>query len=62
MNEILRDECGEYFFPERFFLAPKNEKQSSTAHVVTRSVAKVFLGSAKARWAILTERPTSFWA
>ena len=29
---------------------------------VTHSIAKVFLGSAKARWAILTERPTSFWA
>ena len=29
---------------------------------VTRSVAKVILGSAKARWAILTKRPTSFWA
>lgn len=33
VNEILWDECGEYFFPECFFLAPKNEKQSSTAHV-----------------------------
>ena len=28
---------------------------------VTCSIAKVFLGSAKTRRAILTERPTSFW-
>ena len=32
------------------------------AHVVTHSVAKVFLGSSKTRQAILTERLTSFWA
>ena len=30
--------------------------------VVMHSIAKVFLGSAKSRWAILMERPTSFWA
>ena len=30
--------------------------------IVTHSVAKDFLGSAKTRWVILTERPTSFWA
>ena len=29
---------------------------------VTPSIAKVFLGSAKTRWAILMERLTSFWA
>ena len=29
---------------------------------VTRSVAKVVLGSSKTRRAILTKRPTSFWA
>ena len=29
---------------------------------VMHNIAKVFLGSAKARWAILTKRPTSFWA
>ena len=31
-------------------------------HGVMHSVVKVFLGSAKARQVILTERPTSFWA
>ncbi|KAI9572722.1 hypothetical protein HD554DRAFT_2035807 [Boletus coccyginus] len=30
MNKILWDESGEYFFPECFFLVPKNEDQSST--------------------------------
>ena len=30
--------------------------------LVTHSVAKVFQGSAKTRQAILTKRPTSFWA
>ena len=29
---------------------------------VTRSVAKVILGSSKTRRVILTKRPTSFWA
>ena len=29
---------------------------------VTRSVAKVVLGTSKTRWAILMKRPTSFWA
>ena len=29
---------------------------------VTRSIAKVVLGSSKTRRAILTKRPTSFWA
>ena len=35
---------------------------SSPPRVVTRSIAKVVLGSAKTRRAILTKRPTSFWA
>ena len=40
-----------------------NSNRSSTHTViVTHSVAKVFLGSAKTRQVILTKRPTSFWA
>ena len=39
---------------------PSGSQVSSAA--VTRSVAKVFLGSAKTRWVILTKRLTSSWA
>ena len=50
-------------------LNEKCEKREQLAKVnrekdmgVTHSVAKVVLGSAKTRRAILTKRPTSFWA
>ena len=36
--------------------------KTMTSYRNTRSIAKAFLGSAKTRRAILTERPTSFWA
>ena len=40
----------------------KRWDQGDSQSFVTRSIAKVFLGSAKTRQAILTKRPTSFWA
>ena len=40
----------------------KNNKGKLGEDDVTRSIAKVVQGSSKTRRAILTKRPTSFWA
>ena len=46
--------------PEDF--SGKNNDTMRWLLAVTCSIVKVFLGSAKARWAILMKRPMSFWA
>ena len=49
-------------FAEEFSMKNVAEILGTNTTTVTRSVAKVILGSSKTRRAILTKRPTSFWA